>query len=105
VAESAVTVATVIVGSEALRTVTVTGFANPAVWVPAMDRAIEAVLVRGEGTAAPTTSGKILAKGATPAVVKATPSRLAGSPDKTMLGALERALVEAARIRTPSNEK
>lgn len=104
-ANAAVAVATVIVGFEVLQTVTVMGFANPAVWMPAMDRAIEAGPVRGEGTAAPTTSGRTLYKEATPAVVKATPSRLAGSPDETMLGVLARAWVEAACIQTPPNEK
>lgn len=97
--------APVIVGCEALRTVTVTGFANPAVRVLAMDRAFAAVPVRSDDTTTPTMPGKTLTKGATPAVGKATPSRLAGCPDETMWGTRDRALVEDACIRTPSNEK
>jgi hypothetical protein len=84
VAEAAVGVAPVIVGYQALRTVIVTEFANPAVRVPAMDRAVGAVPVRDEGTVTPTVPRKTLTKGVTLVVGRAPPSRLAGSPNVTM---------------------
>jgi hypothetical protein len=54
VLEAAVGVAPVAVEHQALHTVIVTEFANPAVRALAMDRVISAVPVRDEGTVTPT---------------------------------------------------